>query len=242
MTLQLNAQATKHKFVHFCIAESRSLIGYIQIDDIVGKIKINMEGGIMEYLLKETSGSRAVSIESKLLSQRDIYIEGEISSEVSIQVLKQLTILLRDSDDPIRVWISSEGGDLNAALSITRLIRSMDGKVRILTIGYDKVYRAAAYILSSSQPGRRLCIGDTSIMLNLNQTQIKGFANTHDEHMTYIYQKARDNILDETGKDNNEIDYISTHERYMSVEEAKSYGFIDRKVNYYDIVYGREGS
>lgn len=90
----------------------------------------------MNVLVKSSSGITQVSADSKLLSQRKVFIEGEISSESACEFIKKILILNEeDTDKPIDVLINSPGGEINSGMAIYDVIQASKAPIRMFRIG-----------------------------------------------------------------------------------------------------------
>ncbi|MBQ8261762.1 MAG: ATP-dependent Clp protease proteolytic subunit [Lachnospiraceae bacterium] len=116
-------------------------------------------------LIKDTQGKKAVPLDAQLLSERDVYLTGEINEEMLVDFHgRMLTLKRADKEKSVRVWLTSGGGDLNVALAIIDIISSIGLKIDV--IGYSSVYSAGALILAAGQNKRRYCLPNTEIMIH----------------------------------------------------------------------------
>ena len=107
----------------------------------------------MNVLVKSSSGITQVSADSKLLSQRKVFIEGEISSESACEFIKKILILNEeDTDKPIDVLINSPGGEINSGMAIYDVIQASKAPIRMFCIG--RAYSMGAVLFSSGNHGR----------------------------------------------------------------------------------------
>ena len=78
----------------------------------------------MNILIKSSNGITQVSADSKLMSQRKVFIEGEINAETACDFLKKIMILnAEDSNRPIDILINTPGGCINSGMLIYDVIQ-----------------------------------------------------------------------------------------------------------------------
>ena len=187
----------------------------------------------MQYLLRDSSGYTSVSIESNLLRTRDIFIKGEITSDSAIDFHMSLMSLVREeTTDPIRIWISSCGGDVQAALFIIDLIRNCPCEVQL--IACDKAYSAAALILAAGPSGRRYVVNSSEVMIHEISTNINGqytsIKNMTDKAMR-VYDRVNKILSESTGRNISDIESSVAYDNFMTAEEAVEFGLADCVLN-----------
>ena len=102
----------------------------------------------MNVLIKSSNGITQVSADSKLLSKRKVFIEGEISSESACEFIKKILILNEeDTDKPIDVLINSPGGEINSGMTIYDVIQASKAPIRMFCIG--RAYSMGAVLFAS---------------------------------------------------------------------------------------------
>ena len=90
----------------------------------------------MNILIKSSNGITQVSADSKLMSQRKVFIEGEINAETACDFLKKIMILnAEDSNRPIDILINTPGGCINSGMLIYDVIQASMAPVRTFCIG-----------------------------------------------------------------------------------------------------------
>ena len=90
----------------------------------------------MNVLIKSSNGISQVSADSKLLMQRKVFIEGEITPESACEFIKKIMILNEeDSNKPIDVLINSPGGEINSGLMMYDVIQTSKAPIRMFCIG-----------------------------------------------------------------------------------------------------------
>ena len=116
----------------------------------------------MEILIKSANGISQVSADAKLLSQRKVFIEGEISPESACEFVKKIMLLnAEDAGKPIDILINSPGGGVSSGMLIYDAIQSSKAPVRMFCIG--RAYSMGAILFACGTHGRyMLCLLYTS--------------------------------------------------------------------------------
>ncbi len=189
-------------------------------------------------LVKDSQGKRSIELESVLLSERDIYLCGEITVETAMNLNMQLLALRREcKDEKIRIWLTSHGGDVRAALAIMDIIKTCGMPVYV--IGYASVYSAGALVLAAAQPNRRYCLPNTEIMLHQVSTQVGGNCDSvtrYAEKLKKSDATIKSILSEATGKTSEEIEKACAYDNFMIANEALEFGIVDKIVSIEDII------
>ena len=183
----------------------------------------------MQYIIRDSSGYTSVSLEANLLRSRDIFINGEITSGSAMDFHMSLMALVREGiTDPIRIWISSCGGDVQAALFIIDIIQNCPCEVQLIVC--DKAYSAAALILAAGPFGRRYAINNSEVMIHEISTNINGqytsIRNMTDKAMR-VYDRVNRILSKATGREISDIETSVAYDNFMTAEEAVEFGIAD---------------
>ena len=107
----------------------------------------------MYSLMKGSNGITLVPVETRLMSHRKIFIEGEIAQNAACEFVKEVTLLnLEDAASPIDVLIDPPGGEARAGLMMYDAIQASSAPIRLFCIG--RAYSMAAVLLASGVNGR----------------------------------------------------------------------------------------
>ena len=113
----------------------------------------------MNILVKSSNGITQVSADSKLLSQRKVFVEGEINAETACEFVKKIMLLnAEDSNKPIDVLINSPGGCINSGMLMYDVIQASKAPIRTWCIG--RAYSMGAILLCCSNHGRYILRDD----------------------------------------------------------------------------------
>ncbi|HOE08898.1 MAG TPA: ATP-dependent Clp protease proteolytic subunit [Treponemataceae bacterium] len=177
----------------------------------------------------EQSESPADALTAKFLKTRQILLTGEVNKALAEKIIRQLLILEADSDEPIRVFIDSPGGDVDAGYAIFDMIRFINAPV--FTIGIGLVASAGALILLASPRERRIALPNSHYLIHQPLSGIKGVATDIEIHAAEIEKvrvKINKLIADETGTKLEQVEKDTDRDYWMNAEEAQKYGLIGK--------------
>lgn len=190
--------------------------------------------------IKTARGIDTMPLETIFLEEgRDLFINGEITSSVANEFCEQFVYLLRKKNEPIRVWISSCGGSVEAGLRIYDMITVT--KVPVYTIAYGPAYSMAGVLLASGTDGCRLMLPHSKMMLHPVRFEgeldggVKDLQAKSDILQEYEY--ITNSILaNHSGRTLEQIVCENSKDHYYSVREAIAYGYVDREVTIDDLL------
>ena len=181
--------------------------------------------------VESAHGVREVSLDTRHLMNRRIFIHGEINDESANDFLSQMLYLEQESSEPITIYINSPGGSVNAGLVIYDCIHSSDLEINIICAGMAA--SMAAIILAGGQKGHRYILPHSKVMIHeplISQgvggsaTSIKNISDSIIETRELV-----NNILSKhTGKELEEINKATSFDNYMNAEEAIKFGLCDK--------------
>ena len=195
----------------------------------------------MNVLVKSSNGITQVSADSKLLSQRKVFIEGEIDAETACDFIKK--IMLLTAEDPageIDVLINSPGGEINSGLAIYDVIQSSKTPIRIFCIG--RAYSMAAVLFASGNHGRYM-LPHSELMLHEpllgnhvrgNSSSIKSISDS----LISTKIKLNQILSKHTGKSEEEVEKASSFDHYFDPEESIEFGLCDQIAGFSKIMEG----
>lgn len=168
-------------------------------------------------------------INEKLLKTRSIMLSGEINKESAELVIKQLLVLEGESNDPVRIFINSPGGDVDAGYAIFDMVRFVTCPV--IMIGMGLVASAAALVLLAVPAERRLALPNSTYLIHQPMSGMKGVATDieiHALHLEKLRTKLDALIASETGKSAEQVNKDTERDHWLSSSEALSYGLVSR--------------
>jgi ATP-dependent Clp protease protease subunit len=168
-------------------------------------------------------------IAERLFESRTVLVHGEITSKRAQEVTAQLLALSAASDEPITMFLHSEGGHVEAGDSIHDIIRFIKPRVRIVGTGW--VASAGVHIYLSVPREDRLALPNTRFMIHQPMGGAHGRASDiHIEAEELLRARARLNqcIADATGQSLEKVAEDTDRNFWMSPEEAQEYGIVGK--------------
>lgn len=193
----------------------------------------------MNVLVKSSNGITQVPADTKLLSQRKVFIEGEISSESACEFAKKILVLNEeDTDKPIDVLINSPGGEINSGMVIYDVIQASKAPIRMFCIGH--AYSMGAVLFASGNHGRYM-LPHSELMLHepLLGNRIGGNSSSIQsisESLLEMKRKMNQILAKHTGKSEEEVERATSYDHYYSPEESKEFGLCDQVVDFNKIM------
>lgn len=179
---------------------------------------------------KTSNGERAYDIYSRLLKESIIFLGGPIEDHTANIVIAQLLFL--QSEDPkkdISLYVNSPGGSVTATLAIVDTMKHIKNDVSTVCVGLAA--SGAAIILSSGAKGKRFALPNAEIMIHQPLGGAQGQATDIEitaKQIIKIREKLNRILAENTGQPVSQIEKDVERDYYMSTEEAKKYGVIDK--------------
>lgn len=168
----------------------------------------------------------------KLLKTRSLFLTGEINMDMADKFIKDLVVLDAESQDPIKVYINSPGGDVNSGFAIYDMIRFISSPV--ILIGMGLVASAASLILLAVPAERRIGFANSSYLIHQPLSEMRGNATDIEIHAMQLEKiKGRINeiIAQATGKNIEDVAKDTDRDHWLDAQQAISYGLISRTVS-----------
>lgn len=179
---------------------------------------------------KSNYGERAYDIYSRLLKDRIIFLGSPIDDGVANTVIAQLLFLeSEDKNKDVKIYINSPGGSVSAGLAIYDTMQYIKPDVSTICVGLAA--SMAATLLASGTPGKRLALPNANILIHQIMGGAEGQAVDIKIQATQILKlKDRLNriLAKHTKQEVAKIEKDTDRDYYMSVDEAKKYGIIDK--------------
>lgn len=188
---------------------------------------------LIPYVVEQTSrGERSYDIFSRLLSDRIIMLSEEVNDASASVIVAQLLFLeAQDPDKDIQFYINSPGGSVTSGLAIYDTMQYIKPDVSTICIGMAA--SMGAFLLSSGAKGKRIALPNSEIMIHQPSGGSQGQATDiqiQAEHILKIKKKLNMILADNTGKSLETIEQDCERDYFMSAEEAKEYGLIDKVI------------
>jgi ATP-dependent Clp protease protease subunit len=175
-------------------------------------------------------GERAYDIYSRLLKERIIFLGEPIDDAVANTVIAQLLFLdAENNKEDIKVYINSPGGSVTSALALYDTIQHIKADVSTICIG--QAASAAAVLLACGTAGKRFSLPNARILIHQIMGGVEGQAKDVEiqaREMARMKEQVNSILAKHTGQPIKKIENDSDRDYFMTAEEAKKYGIIDR--------------
>jgi len=198
----------------------------------MNKIPEHLNTLIPMVVEQSSRGERAYDIYSRLLKERIVFVVGPINDNVASLVTAQLLFL--ESEDPkkeISVYINSPGGLVTAGLGIYDTMQYIKPEVSTLCIG--QAASMGSFLLAAGTKGKRFSLPNSRIMVHQPSAGFQGQATDIEIHANEVLSlKKRLNEIysKHTNKSVEEIKSALERDNFMTPENAKEIGLIDKVV------------
>ncbi len=185
------------------------------------------------YVVEQTGqGERTYDIYSRLLIDRIIFIDEEITEHTASIVVAQLLFLeAQDPDKDINIYINSPGGMVTAGLAIYDTMKFI--KPDISTICVGMAASMGAVLLAAGTKGKRYALPNAEIMIHQPLGGFQGQASDikiNADHILSIKDKLNHILAESTGQELAVIERDTDRDNYMSAADAAAYGLIDKVI------------
>ncbi|MEA2006860.1 MAG: ATP-dependent Clp protease proteolytic subunit [Patescibacteria group bacterium] len=179
---------------------------------------------------KSQFGERAYDIYSRLLKERIIFLGTPIDDQVANAVIAQLLFLdSQDQESDVRLYVNSPGGSVSAALAIYDTMQFTKCDVSTFCVGLAA--SAGALLLASGAKSKRFALPNSEIMIHQVMGAAEGQAtdiDIHAKHILKIKEKLNKILAKHAGQKISKVEKDAERDYFMSAEEAKKYGIIDK--------------
>ena len=185
------------------------------------------------YVVEQTGqGERSYDIYSRLLIDRIVFIDEEITDHTASVVVAELLFLeAQDPDKDINVYINSPGGSVTAGMAIFDTMRFI--KPDISTICVGMAASMGAVLLAAGTKGKRYALPNAEIMIHQPLGGFQGQASDIKitaDHILDIKEKLNKILAEATGQELSVIERDTDRDNYMSAADAAEYGLIDKVI------------
>jgi ATP-dependent Clp protease protease subunit len=185
---------------------------------------------------KESEGGNVTQLmQQKLLDSRSIIISGEINQTLTEKVVTQLLLLQGISDKPIKIYINSQGGHVEAADTIHDIIKFIKPEVHVIGTGW--VASAGITIFLAAKKEHRYALPNTRFMIHQPLGGVRGQASDIEieaKEIIRMLDRVNRLIADATGQTVEKVKQDTDRNYWMNPQEAIDYGIVSRVVNSYD--------
>ena len=177
-------------------------------------------------------GDRAFDIYSRLLRERIVFLGQQVDDEIANLVVAQLLYLeAEDPEKDIYLYINSPGGSVSAGMGMFDTMNQIQPDVCTICIGLAA--SMGAFLLSAGQKGKRMSLPNSRIMIHQPLGGAQGQATDIEiqaKEILYLKSKLNGHLADHTGQPLSKIEEDTERDFFMSAEESRDYGLIDRVI------------
>ena len=196
------------------------------------KIQDHMNNLIPMVVERSDRGERAYDIYSRLLKERIVFLVGPINDSVATLVTAQLLFL--ESENPkkeIYFYINCPGGLVNAGLGVYDTMQYIKSSVSTLCIG--QASSMGSFLLAAGEKGKRFSLPNSRIMVHQPSAGFQGQATDieiHANEIMLLKKRLNEIYSKHTGRTVEEIKNALERDKFMTPQEAKEFGLIDKVV------------
>ncbi len=192
-------------------------------------MNFSTQGNIPIVIQSSDKGERTLDIYSRLLAERIVFLQGELTEETANLIVAQMLFL--DAEDPkqdITLYINSSGGSVTAAMTVYDAMNQLRSKVCTVCIG--SAASMGAFLLSSGAKGKRLALPNARIAIRQPSGGTQGKASDIEvaaKEILYLRESINTILAANTSQSKEQIELDSERDLFMSAEQAKAYGLVD---------------
>jgi ATP-dependent Clp protease protease subunit len=191
---------------------------------------------LIPMVIEQTSrGERSFDIYSRLLNERIIFLGTPVDDQIANLTVAQLLHLeSEDPDKDISIYVNSPGGSVYAGLAIYDTMQFIKPDVQTICVGI--AMSMGALLLAGGAKGKRMALPNAKIMIHQVSGGFSGQATDieiHAREALSIRRKLDEILALHTGQDLEKVSQDTERDYFMSSEEAKAYGLIDRVITHH---------
>lgn len=189
---------------------------------------------LVPMVVEQTSrGERSYDIFSRLLNDRIIILSEQVSDTTASLIVAQLLYLeAQDPEKDIHFYINSPGGSISAGLAIYDTMQYITCDVSTICIGMAA--SMGAFLLQAGAPGKRMALPNSEILIHQPlMGGLQGQASDikiHADHIVEMRRRLNEIMSKRTGQPLEVIERDTERDHYMTAEEAKDYGLVDKVI------------
>ena len=190
---------------------------------------------LVPMVIEQTNrGERSYDIFSRLLNDRIVFLSEDVNDTTASLVVAQLLFLeAQDPDKDIQFYINSPGGSITSGMAIYDTMNYIKADVSTICVGLAA--SMGAFLMAAGAKGKRLALPNAELMIH--QPAIHGGLSgqatdikIHADHIVRTKAKMARILADATGKPIERLEADMERDYYMSAEEAREYGLIDKVI------------
>lgn len=184
---------------------------------------------------EEKSKDTSSQVMEKLLKTRTIFISGEINQELAEKVSTQLLILQEMGDEPIKIFINSQGGHVEAGDTIHDMIKFV--KPKVIVIGTGWVASAGITIYLAADKENRYSLPNTRYMIHQPMGQCRGQAtdiSIEALEISRVRERINKIISNATNQPLEKVKQDTDRNYWLNCDEAVEYGIVNKVITSYN--------
>ncbi len=178
-------------------------------------------------------GERTYDLPSRMLQERIIFVIGPVEDQMASSICMQLLFLeAQNPNKEISMYINSPGGVVTSGMAIYDTMQFIKSPVATMCIG--QAASMGSLLLAAGAPGKRFALPNARIMVHQPSGGFSGQASDIERHaMDIIKMKRRLNeiYVQHTGKSYDVIDRTLDRDHFMTADEARDFGLVDKVIN-----------
>ena len=191
---------------------------------------------LVPMVVQQTNrGERSYDIYSRLLNDRIVFLSEEVNDVTASLVVAQLLYLeAQDADKEISLYINSPGGSISSGMAIYDTMNFIKCDVSTICIGMAA--SMGAFLLAAGTKGKRIALPNSEIMIHQPLGGMQGQATDikiHADHILRIKDKMNRILAENTGRSIEEVTAACERDNFMTAEEARAFGLIDRVLDHH---------
>jgi ATP-dependent Clp protease protease subunit len=186
---------------------------------------------LVPMVVEQTSrGERAYDIYSRLLKERIIFVTGPVEDYGASLITAQLLFL--EAENPkkeISMYINSPGGYVTAGMGIYDTMQYIRPKIQTLCVG--QASSAASLLLCAGNPGERYCLPNSRVLVHQPSASYYGQAADiarHAQEIVKLKRRLNEIYAKHTGQTVEAVEKMLDRDTYLTAEEAKNFGLVDK--------------
>ncbi len=188
---------------------------------------------LIPMVVEQTSrGERSYDIYSRLLKERIIFLTDEINDQTASLVVAQLLFLeAEDPEKDIQIYINSPGGSITSGMAIYDTMNHVKPDIATTCVGMAA--SMGAFLLAAGSKGKRVALPNAEVMLHQPLGGTRGQAEDiriHAERIVKMREHMNKILHEKTGQPLEKIQKDTDRDFFMSADEAKEYGVIDKVI------------
>jgi ATP-dependent Clp protease protease subunit len=181
---------------------------------------------------QDARGERGYDIYSRLLKDRIIFLGTPVNDAVANAIIAQMLFLAaQDPDKDISLYINSPGGSITAGMAIFDTMQFIKPDVSTICVGMAA--SMGAFLLAAGAKGKRYALPNSEVMIHQPLGGAEGQASDIEiraKRIIKLREKLNGILAERSGQPLERIDKDTDRDYFMSAEEAKNYGLIDKVV------------